>query len=126
MEPMIQPRDCRDDDALDLDALLHPALAFGHPMNVINDPDFTLSEKRAVLASWASDICTVEAAPPVPGAPQAVRFDDVMDALRLLDEQARHGKKQPHYKRVLAKRRPGVFGRNSPGQGHGGQGALPN
>jgi len=80
-------------------------------MNVVNDPDLTLSEKRAVLASWASDACAMEAAPAlrrVPGAARFVRFDDVMDALRVLDEQARHGHRQmPHYKRVLATRRPG-------------------
>ena len=31
---------------LDLDELLHPALAFGHPTEVVNDPDLTLNEKR--------------------------------------------------------------------------------
>ena len=40
-----------DDDAFDLDALLHPAKAFAHPMNVVRDPDLTLNEKRAILAS---------------------------------------------------------------------------
>ena len=47
----------------DLDALLHPAQAFAHPNDVVNDPDLTFSEKRAILASWASDACAVEAAP---------------------------------------------------------------
>ena len=73
----------------DLDDLLHPAQAFGHPSEVVNDPDLTLNEKRAILASWASDACAVEAAPDLrrsPGGP-AVRFDDIMDALRALDAQ---------------------------------------
>ena len=52
-----------DDDRYDLDELLHPANAFTHPSEVVNDPDLTLSEKRAILASWASDACAVEAAP---------------------------------------------------------------
>jgi hypothetical protein len=30
-----------------LDALLHPAQAFGHPSEVVSDPDLTLNEKRA-------------------------------------------------------------------------------
>jgi len=47
----------------DFDQLLHPAQAFGHPSDVVNDPDLTLNEKRAILASWASDACAVEAAP---------------------------------------------------------------
>jgi len=38
---------------LDLDSLLHPARAFQHPRHVIDDPDLTLNEKRAILASWA-------------------------------------------------------------------------
>ena len=49
--------------ASDLDALLHPAQAFNHPDDVVRDPDLTLNEKRAILASWASDACAVEAAP---------------------------------------------------------------
>ena len=44
----------------DLDDLLHPAQAFSHPSDVVNDPDLTLNEKRAILASWASDACAVE------------------------------------------------------------------
>ena len=32
-------------------------------MDVVNDPDMTVQEKRAILASWASDACAVEAAP---------------------------------------------------------------
>ena len=47
----------------DLHDLLHPAQAFEHPSNVVNDPDLTLNEKRAILASWASDACALEAAP---------------------------------------------------------------
>jgi hypothetical protein len=73
----------------DLEELLHPAQAFGHPSEVVNDPDLTLNEKRAILASWASDACAVEAAPELrrsPGGP-VVPFDDIMDALRALDAQ---------------------------------------
>ena len=79
------------DDEFDLDTLLHPAQAFEHPMRVVTDPDLTLSEKRAILASWASDACAVEAAPAlrlVPGAGRTVEFDEVMDALRALDRLA--------------------------------------
>ena len=47
----------RSDDGFELDSLLHPAQAFEHPSHVVNDPDLTLNEKRAILASWASDAC---------------------------------------------------------------------
>ena len=47
----------------------------------------TVQEKRAILASWASDACAVEASPGLrqPPSPPAVRFDDIMDALKRLD-----------------------------------------
>ena len=74
----------------DLDRLLHPAGAFRTPMEVVNDPDMTTQEKRAILASWASDACAVEAAPDLrqPNGPSPVRFDDIMDALKRLDGKA--------------------------------------
>jgi hypothetical protein len=86
----------------DLDELLHPAQAFGHPSQVVSDPDLTLNEKRAVLASWASDACAVEAAPELRSGPRGstVRFDDIMDALRTLDKQVNGDK----YRRVLHRR----------------------
>ena len=61
-------------------------------MLVTHDPDLTLNEKRAILASWASDACAMEAAPAlrcIPGQKKPVAFDDVMDALRELDREAR-------------------------------------
>jgi hypothetical protein len=105
------------DTGFDLQALLHPAGAFSHPSDVVRDSDLTLNEKRAILASWASDACAVESAPALRVAPagsRPVTFDDVMDALRVLDQQAgEYGKSRPHYRRVLAERTPGVFGRKS-------------
>jgi hypothetical protein len=74
----------------DLDRLLHPAGAFRTPMEVVNDPDMTVQEKRAILSSWASDACAVEASPDLRQPPSApvVRFDDIMDALKRLDGEA--------------------------------------
>ncbi|MFZ5693567.1 MAG: hypothetical protein ACOY5F_20225 [Pseudomonadota bacterium] len=76
--------------AFTIDDLLHPARAFAHPGDVVRDPDLSLNEKRAILASWASDACALEAAPElreIPGGTR-VRFDDIMDCLRELDRQA--------------------------------------
>jgi hypothetical protein len=81
-----------EEAACDLDTLLHPSQAFGHPADVVNDPDLSLNEKRAILASWASDACAVEAVPSLrqpPGGKRLVSFDEVMDALRALDKLAR-------------------------------------
>jgi hypothetical protein len=115
---------CSDhDDACDLDALLHPAQAFGHPSDVVDDPDLTLNEKRAILASWASDACAIEAAPTlrcIPGRRQPVRFDDVMDALRALDREAREQSNHRGYSRSIPRRpkRPAPE-RHNPDKGQG-------
>ena len=114
----------KTEGTIDIDALLHPAQAFAHPRDVLRDPDLTLSEKRAILASWASDACAVEAAPALrhASAGPPVPFDDIMDALHALDEEARHeGKPRPHYRRVLARRFPPRFGGRSDGQNSGPQ-----
>jgi hypothetical protein len=73
----------------DFQCLLHPSWAFDHPRDVVNDPDLTRQEKRAILSSWASDACAVESAPALrqpAGARKPVSFDEVLDALRSLDD----------------------------------------
>jgi hypothetical protein len=101
----------RTKDEFDLDSLLHPAQAFQHPSDVVNDPDLTLNEKRAILASWASDACAIEAAPALRKSPAGppVRFDDVMDALRALDRQANALADTGSIRRTV--RRRALFGR---------------
>ena len=92
----------------ELDELLHPAQAFEHPFHVVNDPDLTLNEKRGILASWASDACALEAAPTLRHTPagHAVRFDDIMEALRLLDRQAQEQRQDPaRWRRMLRRER---------------------
>jgi hypothetical protein len=93
----------RSDNYLDVDELLYPASAFVHPSEVVNDPDLTLNEKRAILASWASDACAIEAAPELRSSPSGtrVRFDEIMKALRTLDKEA-NGR---NYRGMLHKRR---------------------
>ena len=87
--PMEETMDNRRETILEIDALLHPARAFSHPLDVVRDSDLTLYEKRAILSSWASDACAVEDVPelrhPFPAA--TVKFDDIMDALRALDSE---------------------------------------
>ena len=91
------------------DRLLHPANAFAHPINVVDDQDLTLTEKRAILASWASD--AREAALPSDGA-IVVPFDVVMDALKELDRRCGDLRTPPRYRKILENRIPGVFGRD--------------
>jgi len=104
-----------ENDDLDLNDLLHPARAFEHPMNVVNDPDLTLFGKAGhPRLVGVRCLCRRSGprAPLPPWAGKTVEFDDVMDALRTLDRVgASERKPTPHYRRVLEHRRPGVFGR---------------
>jgi hypothetical protein len=87
---------------LDLDNLLHPARAFEHPQRVVDDPDLTINEKRAILASWASDACAVEAVPALrcaPGSSRPVSIDEILDALRTLDKAAHGSPTRPPWRR---------------------------
>lgn len=98
-----------DRDGWDLNDLLHPAQAFEHPSHVVNDPDLTLNEKRAILASWASDACALESVPHLrcaPGGRRPVLFDDVMEALRTLDKKVNEKPNDSAcYRRVLRRSR---------------------
>jgi hypothetical protein len=98
---MTQTADRKD---FELDLLLHPAGAFRTPMEVVNDPDMTVQEKRAILASWASDACAVEAAPDLRRPPSApvIRINDIMDALKRLDGAAAD---QPSYGKFINRAR---------------------
>ena len=74
-----------------LDRLLFPARFFNHPDEVVADDTLDIQEKRAILASWASDACAVESMPTLrkpPGVEAPVTFDAIMDALGRLDESA--------------------------------------
>jgi hypothetical protein len=75
--------------ARDIDGLVHPSEVFEHPKDVVSDPDLSLNEKRAILASWASDACAIEAAPALRRTPagRVVTFDEIMDAMRALDQE---------------------------------------
>src|SRR6476646_643856 len=76
------------DNVFDLKALLHPGTVFEHPRDVVADPALSLSEKRAILASWASDASAIASCPAL-RAPDGLRapvtIDEILDALRELD-----------------------------------------
>jgi hypothetical protein len=59
-------------------------------MDLVEDCDLTAYEKRAILSSWAADACSVkdlqDPSRSFHGA--AVSFDDILDALRVLDSES--------------------------------------
>jgi hypothetical protein len=67
---------------------LRPAVGFNHPREVLKDADLDLAEKRAILASWASDASAVQDQPTLRwllGTPEPVPLADVREALARLD-----------------------------------------
>lgn len=89
--PAIIPSLAPETNDIALDRLFAPARFFDHPIDVVGAPNLDVREKRAVLAAWASDACAVDSMPSLRQAPctkRPVTFDDIMEALRLLDAEA--------------------------------------
>lgn len=62
---------------------------FRHPFDIAKHPTLEPEVKRAILASWASDAAAVRNKPGLrrpPNARRAVPIDDVLSALRSLDQ----------------------------------------
>jgi hypothetical protein len=71
-----------------LQELLEFGAVFNRPFEVVADPDLTIHEKRAILASWASDACAVEGVPALrkaPGSARSFLIDEILEALAVLD-----------------------------------------
>ena len=76
------------DNVFDFNALLHPGTVFHHPRDVLADPALSISEKRAILASWASDASAIASCPALrapDGLKTPVHIDDILEALCALD-----------------------------------------
>lgn len=65
------------------------------PIDVVRDPSLTTDKKRALLASWASDARAVPDHPALRRLDDGrlVSIDDVLDALKAIDDPERSG---PH------------------------------
>lgn len=84
----MRPTTAFDDNVFDLNALLHPGTVFGHPRDVLADPSLSVSEKRAILASWASDASAIASRPSLrapAGLKAPVSIDEILNALCELD-----------------------------------------
>ncbi len=78
------------DNIIDLNAILHPGSVYDHPRDVVADTTISIAEKRAILASWASDAASVTSNPALrelPGSCQMVTIDEVLEALSALDHE---------------------------------------
>ena len=70
------------------EGLPRPTTGFMHPNEVVSDLRLTQAEKRAVLASWASDVRAVPDAPSLRQLDNGavVRVGDILRALQSLDD----------------------------------------
>ncbi len=71
--------------------LLRPSGAYARPGDVLRDDDLTVAEKRAILASWASDASAVVSNPSMRKPSTVMRpipVDEILEALRSLDTEA--------------------------------------
>jgi hypothetical protein len=97
-----------NDNVYDLNALLHPGTAFDHPRDVVHHPDLTAAEKRAILASWASDASAIASCPSMrspAGWKKPVSIDEILEALCELDGGPRNppgGKPQRRFSTARA------------------------
>jgi hypothetical protein len=72
------------------DSFFHPVSHYDSPEGVLNDPELSTDEKRVTLSSWASDMYVVESHPAlreIPGIPHRLRLDDILAALKQLDDE---------------------------------------
>ena len=72
------------------EAFFHPVSHYNSPGDVLNDARLSTDEKRLILSSWASDLYVVESHPAlreVPGIPHRLRLDDILAALKQLDDE---------------------------------------
>jgi hypothetical protein len=88
MEETMQPTTAFDDNVFDINALLHPGTIFDHPREVVTHLSLSISEKRAILASWASDASAIASCPALrapTGLNAPVTIDEILEALCELD-----------------------------------------
>jgi hypothetical protein len=88
MEVTMRPTTALNDNVFDITALLHPGTVFSHPRDVLAAASLSVSEKRAILASWASDASAIASCPSLrapAGLKAPITVDEVLEALCELD-----------------------------------------
>jgi hypothetical protein len=88
MEETMRPTTAFDNNVFDINALLHPGTVFDHPRDVVADSSLSVSKKRAILTSWASDASAIASCPSLraPASLKApVTIDEILEALCELD-----------------------------------------
>jgi len=93
----MRPTTASEDNVFDLNALLHPGTVFDHPKDVLTHPTLSIAEKRAILASWASDASAIASCPALrapSGLKAPVSIDEILEVLCELDGGPRNPPRQ--------------------------------
>ena len=72
-----------------VEPFFHAISHYDSPDDVLNDGKLSTDEKRVILSSWASDMYVVESWPTlreIPGLRHTLRLDDILAALKQLDD----------------------------------------
>jgi hypothetical protein len=75
--------------ALSVGRILRRRQRYDHPRDVLATA-LPVDEKRSILAAWASDLFAVDSRPDLrkpPGFRRPIRCQDILDALRSLDDR---------------------------------------
>jgi hypothetical protein len=94
MEVAMRSTPAQRDNVFDFDCLVHPGMVFTHPQDVVSNPNLSKAEKRAILASWASDASAVASCPALRapnGLKAPVHTDEILEALCALDKNGPRG-----------------------------------
>lgn len=89
----MRPTTAINDNVFDFQAILHPGTVFEHPRDVVTDASLSMQEKRAILASWASDASAIASCPALrapTGLKAPVSIDAILEALCELDGNPRN------------------------------------
>lgn len=73
-----------------VEPFFHAISHYDSPDDVLNDAKLSTDEKRVILSSWASDMYVVESRPTlreIPGLPHRLCLDDILSALKQLDDE---------------------------------------
>jgi hypothetical protein len=67
-----------------------PVSHYDSPEAILHDGKLSSAEKRAILSSWASDMYALETQPAlraIPGIPHKLHLDEILAAMRKLDDE---------------------------------------
>ncbi len=76
-----------DRTANNVEPCFHPVSHYDSPDDVLNDARLSKEEKRVILSCWAYVVQSQPTLREVPGIPRRLRLEDILAALKQLDDE---------------------------------------